>query len=92
MIPYAPPPQKEINNEDAHTDSDREEPAQIVKPQVEENKKTMAPPAPVQPPANMIASPTIADPSYDPAKEFLVLLLSPTTPIAKKKELMMLYF
>ena len=43
-----------------------------------------APQAPIQ-----TASPTIAEPSFDPAKEFLVLLLSPSTPFLKRRELMM---
>lgn len=37
------------------------------------------------------ASPTIAEPSMDAAKEFLDLVLNEATPIAKRKQLMMEY-
>ena len=42
-------------------------------------------------PETKITSPTVAEPSYDPAREFLMLLFSPTTPFAKRRQLMMEY-
>ncbi len=36
-------------------------------------------------------SPTVAEPSFDPAKEFMNVLLSPSTPFLKRKQLMMEY-
>ena len=46
---------------------------------------------PAVPLESQMMSPTIAEPSFDPAKEFLVLLLSASTPFIKRNQLMMEY-
>ena len=85
-VPKVPPQAPQIPQlENQHTDPDKEEPEEKSQP-VEVPKKPLDPLHDL--PEMKMPSPTVADPSFDPAKEFLSMLLNPATPVQRKKQLM----